>query len=226
VFLRANFTRMESFHSNFAIRSHFHALPWLASNDVAQAHQHTSTLSSRKRLIGVDRRSPLHVFGCTVLGSPMTLRFLAAPLAELVDAPDSKSGSERSAGSIPAGGTIFFKKFRVFNVVWGFCFARSPALSTSDGRLSALGQLVSGIEPTRANWRDDGSPQRGSDSISPPSVLTQQSVEDLRVHHRTVLAQSPPSASRLRYSATGKPPQPQFSISTSSITTKVASTGL
>ena len=31
---------------------------------------------------------------------------LAAPLAELVDAPDSKSGSERSAGSIPAGGTI------------------------------------------------------------------------------------------------------------------------
>ena len=29
----------------------------------------------------------------------------AAPLAELVDAPDSKSGSERSAGSIPAGGT-------------------------------------------------------------------------------------------------------------------------
>ena len=30
-----------------------------------------------------------------------------APLAELVDAPDSKSGSERSAGSIPARGTIF-----------------------------------------------------------------------------------------------------------------------
>ena len=28
-----------------------------------------------------------------------------APLAELVDAPDSKSGSERSAGSIPARGT-------------------------------------------------------------------------------------------------------------------------
>ncbi len=29
-----------------------------------------------------------------------------APLAELVDAPDSKSGSFGSAGSIPAGGTI------------------------------------------------------------------------------------------------------------------------
>lgn len=31
---------------------------------------------------------------------------LEAPVVELVDAPDSKSGSERSAGSIPAGGTI------------------------------------------------------------------------------------------------------------------------
>lgn len=34
-------------------------------------------------------------------------RTFRAPLAELVDAPDSKSGSERSAGSIPARGTIF-----------------------------------------------------------------------------------------------------------------------
>ena len=32
-----------------------------------------------------------------------------APLAELVDALDSKSSSERSAGSIPAWGTILFR---------------------------------------------------------------------------------------------------------------------
>lgn len=32
---------------------------------------------------------------------------IRAPLAELVDAPDSKSGSERSAGSIPARGTTY-----------------------------------------------------------------------------------------------------------------------
>ena len=32
----------------------------------------------------------------------------AAPLAELVDARDSKSRSFGSAGSIPAGGTIYF----------------------------------------------------------------------------------------------------------------------
>ena len=34
--------------------------------------------------------------------------FQDAPVVELVDAPDSKSGSFGSAGSSPAGGTNFF----------------------------------------------------------------------------------------------------------------------
>jgi hypothetical protein len=38
--------------------------------------------------------------------------FASALLAELVDAPDSKSGSERSAGSIPAEGTILSNKIK------------------------------------------------------------------------------------------------------------------
>ncbi len=38
-----------------------------------------------------------------------------APLAELVDAPDSKSGSERSAGSIPARGTNGFTEALIFS---------------------------------------------------------------------------------------------------------------
>ena len=42
---------------------------------------------------------------------------LAAPLAELVDAPDSKSGSERSAGSIPAGGTSSKARAHIANLV-------------------------------------------------------------------------------------------------------------
>ena len=40
-----------------------------------------------------------------------------APLAELVDALDSKSSSERSAGSIPAWGTIISKFPQLFQVV-------------------------------------------------------------------------------------------------------------
>ena len=39
-----------------------------------------------------------------------------APLAELVDAPDSKSGSFGSAGSIPAGGTIVYLRYRPFGL--------------------------------------------------------------------------------------------------------------
>jgi hypothetical protein len=80
-------------------------MPRVAFSDLLSVQQHTSALSSRKRLIGVDRRPPLHVFGFHGFGFAQIDAYLAAPLAELVDAPDSKSGSERSAGSIPAGGT-------------------------------------------------------------------------------------------------------------------------
>jgi hypothetical protein len=40
------------------------------------------------------------------LSVPWLLSRRVAPMAELVDAPDSKSGTARCAGSIPAGGTI------------------------------------------------------------------------------------------------------------------------
>lgn len=43
----------------------------------------------------------------TPTGSGVYLRSCVAPVAELVDALDSKSSSARSAGSIPARGTIF-----------------------------------------------------------------------------------------------------------------------
>jgi hypothetical protein len=46
-----------------------------------------------------------------------------APLAELVDALDSKSSSERSAGSIPAWGTIFPCALPPINPLRGFDFA-------------------------------------------------------------------------------------------------------
>lgn len=59
----------------------------------------------RKRLNGVDRSGVCLYLAFTAVVCPW-LAHIAAPLAELVDAPDSKSGSERSAGSIPAGGTI------------------------------------------------------------------------------------------------------------------------
>ena len=42
---------------------------------------------------------------------------LIAPVAELVDAPDSKSGSARSAGSSPARGTTFALSSRLFGFV-------------------------------------------------------------------------------------------------------------
>lgn len=38
------------------------------------------------------------------------VRLARAPMAELVDASDSKSDSARSAGSIPARGTTFFPR--------------------------------------------------------------------------------------------------------------------
>jgi hypothetical protein len=45
------------------------------------------------------------------------LSLAIAPVAELVDALDSKSSSSRSAGSIPARGTNFFyKSYQLLNV--------------------------------------------------------------------------------------------------------------
>lgn len=49
--------------------------------------------------IPVDRRETVRVHAFCYLDG------IRAPLAELVDALDSKSSSERSAGSIPAWGT-------------------------------------------------------------------------------------------------------------------------
>src|SRR5690349_7125966 len=47
------------------------------------------------------------LFGsCTGDEKPLSTRFLpCAPVVELVDAPDSKSGTERCVGSSPTGGT-------------------------------------------------------------------------------------------------------------------------
>jgi hypothetical protein len=48
-------------------------------------------------------------------------------MAELVDASDSKSDSARSAGSIPARGTILFHSVTVSAVFWLLLFAHSAA---------------------------------------------------------------------------------------------------
>jgi hypothetical protein len=61
-------------------------------------------VKSRKSQKAVDQYCPIRI----VRPHITERRFRDAPLAELVDAPDSKSGSERSAGSIPAGGTTNF----------------------------------------------------------------------------------------------------------------------
>jgi hypothetical protein len=46
----------------------------------------------------------------------------AASVVKLVDAPDSKSGSERSAGSIPARGTKEIRAKSPALIGWAFCF--------------------------------------------------------------------------------------------------------
>ena len=59
------------------------------------------------RVNGLRRKKAVDRFGLLriVRRCPTDTRRFCAPLAELVDALDSKSSSERSAGSIPAWGT-------------------------------------------------------------------------------------------------------------------------
>jgi hypothetical protein len=78
------------------------------SHDMAAAYgKGVRTIRSRGRAqpdTRVDRQSPPAIFRrLRDLGLPADVR--QAPVAELVDALDSKSSSARSAGSIPARGT-------------------------------------------------------------------------------------------------------------------------
>lgn len=67
-----------------------------------------------------------------------------APMAELVDAPHSKCGSERSAGSIPAWGTIsktastFFVSSEAFQSAVGVRHGRAQAHESLRIRLHFL----------------------------------------------------------------------------------------